>query len=340
MSEGAAGRRVAGARVCRRFPQAFELVERGELHLSALCALAAQLNPENATELFEACRRKTRRQVEAILAARFPKPNVREQIRRLTAPVASRQPDATIQAQIVGSDASAASPIRAVVAVLKAGTPGPAPQRRELEPLSETRFGVHFTADAELHELIERASELASHSVPQCDLASLMKLVFARFVQREEQRRFAVGSGRTKFSRPAKPRQRTSVNTNTASEAPSAPPGEVPSRAPARSGQAPARSSRGRKRGRYIPAAVRREVYLRDEGCCSFVSHDGQRCGARVFLEFDHIAPWAKLGPTSVANIRLRCRAHNQLHARESFGALHIAAKVAARSRGAACHQS
>src|SRR6185295_10883650 len=54
MSEGTAGRRVTAARVCRRFPDAFERVARGQLHLCALCALAPHLNSENAMELFEA----------------------------------------------------------------------------------------------------------------------------------------------------------------------------------------------------------------------------------------------------------------------------------------------
>ncbi|HEX3855259.1 MAG TPA: hypothetical protein VHW01_30055 [Polyangiaceae bacterium] len=83
MSEGAAGRRVAAAHVCRRFPDAFDRIASGALHLSALCALGPHLKPENATELLHACRRKTRRQVEELLAARFPKPDIREQIRRL-----------------------------------------------------------------------------------------------------------------------------------------------------------------------------------------------------------------------------------------------------------------
>ena len=82
MSEGTAGRRVTAARVCRRFPDALERIARGELHLCALCALAPHLNPENSAELFEACRGKTRRQIEQLLAARFPRPDVREQIRR------------------------------------------------------------------------------------------------------------------------------------------------------------------------------------------------------------------------------------------------------------------
>src|SRR6478609_11660295 len=83
MSEGSAGRRVTAARVCRRFPEAFDRVARGELHLWALCALAPHLQPENAAELFDSCRGKTRRQIEESLAARFPRPDIREQIRRL-----------------------------------------------------------------------------------------------------------------------------------------------------------------------------------------------------------------------------------------------------------------
>src|SRR6187551_2866874 len=45
MSEGAAGRRVTAARVCRRFPMAFERVARGELHLCACGALSAPGRP-------------------------------------------------------------------------------------------------------------------------------------------------------------------------------------------------------------------------------------------------------------------------------------------------------
>lgn len=64
MSEGTAGRRVAAARVCRRFPVVFERVALGELHLCALGALAPHLSTENAGDLFDACRGKTRRQIE------------------------------------------------------------------------------------------------------------------------------------------------------------------------------------------------------------------------------------------------------------------------------------
>ena len=83
LSESAAGRRIAAARLCRRFPEAFSLVARGQLLLSALCALGAHLTPANAPLLFAACSWKSRRCIDQILAAYSPRPDVRDSIRRL-----------------------------------------------------------------------------------------------------------------------------------------------------------------------------------------------------------------------------------------------------------------
>src|SRR6478736_4548822 len=103
MSEGTAGRRVAAARVCRRFSGAFERVAQGQLHLCALCALAPHLTADNATELMDACRGKTRRHVEELLAVRFPRPDVREQVRRLPARTGVSVEQASPVAQAVES---------------------------------------------------------------------------------------------------------------------------------------------------------------------------------------------------------------------------------------------
>src|SRR6187551_3458699 len=317
MSEGSAGRRVTAARVCRRFSEVFERVARGELHLCALCALAPHLNSENAIELFEACRGKTRRQVEELLAARFPRADVREQIRRL--PVRAQVAAGHTDANLPLSRASSASPSRLVPREVPEIAPNrllvpPVPvvsdarrRARELEPLSAQRFGVHFTADAELRELIDRARALASHRLQNGDLAGLVKLMAACFVRQEEKRRLGVG---------ARPRRAKMEAESAHPTGQSAPPGGVGTR------------------GRYVPVTVRRETHARDSGQCAFVSADGRRCTARAFLEFDHQKPFARQGASDVANIRLLCRAHNSLHARTCFGTLHVVAKIAAEKRG------
>ena len=67
-------------------------------------------------------------------------------------------------------------------------------------------------------------------------------------------------------------------------------------------------------RSRYIPAAVKREVWRRDQGCCSYVDrHGGRRCGSRYRLEIDHVVPFALGGGAEPANLRLRCEAHHRL---------------------------
>ena len=73
-----------------------------------------------------------------------------------------------------------------------------------------------------------------------------------------------------------------------------------------------------RVRGRGIPAAVRRQVWERDRGCCSYVDRgSGRRCGSRHLLEIDHVFPYALGGGADLDNLRLLCAAHHRhRHAR------------------------
>jgi hypothetical protein len=71
---------------------------------------------------------------------------------------------------------------------------------------------------------------------------------------------------------------------------------------------------------RHIPSHVKREVFLRDRGCCAFVGRSGRRCAERRFVEFHHREPFAFGGPPTVGNVSLRCRAHNQYEAEVDFG--------------------
>lgn len=71
---------------------------------------------------------------------------------------------------------------------------------------------------------------------------------------------------------------------------------------------------------RHIPAEVRRAIYARDGGQCTFIDARGRRCGSRHQLEYDHIVPIARGGKSTLSNIRSLCRAHNQLAAMDAFG--------------------
>ena len=74
-------------------------------------------------------------------------------------------------------------------------------------------------------------------------------------------------------------------------------------------------------------AKVKKAVWLRDGGRCTFESDAGHRCEARSFLEYDHIEPFARGGETTAGNLRLRCRTHNQYAADQAFGMEFMKAK-------------
>ena len=79
--------------------------------------------------------------------------------------------------------------------------------------------------------------------------------------------------------------------------------------------------NRSKTQTRYIPNHVRRAVRERDGFQCTYVSASGHRCESRRQLEFDHVREFALGGETTVDNIRLRCRVHNQYTAEQTFGA-------------------
>lgn len=84
-------------------------------------------------------------------------------------------------------------------------------------------------------------------------------------------------------------------------------------------------------RSRYIARAVKDEVWLRDGGRCGYPGEGGRVCGARAGLQFDHVKPWALGGGGGADNVRLLCRAHNDLEARKAFGSGVIDAAISRR---------
>src|SRR6266403_1004484 len=71
---------------------------------------------------------------------------------------------------------------------------------------------------------------------------------------------------------------------------------------------------------RHVPDAIKRAVYERDEGRCTFADERGRRCGETGTLEFDHVDGFARTHRHDVDGIRLLCRAHNQHAAEQVYG--------------------
>ena len=68
-----------------------------------------------------------------------------------------------------------------------------------------------------------------------------------------------------------------------------------------------------KKISRYIPSHLRKYIWARDQGQCTYVHHETKRrCASRHLLQIDHIQPFALGGRTEKENLRLLCAGHNQ----------------------------
>jgi hypothetical protein len=168
-SEDEASKRVRVARAVRAIPEMLDELRAGRIHLTGLFVVSHYATAANAGELLAEARGKTRRELERVLAARFPKADVAEKI---TPQVAD---DCAVP---VGSGDLFQS---------KSG---------RMEPLSAASFAVQFTASVELHGKIERAKELLSHSIPDGDLARVIERAMDALIAQEERRRMGAGQPR------------------------------------------------------------------------------------------------------------------------------------------------
>lgn len=72
---------------------------------------------------------------------------------------------------------------------------------------------------------------------------------------------------------------------------------------------------------RHIPEQIRRQVFLRDGGRCTYEDPiTGRVCGSKYKLQVDHIKPIALGGDSHIDNLRTTCSSHNQWEAISKLG--------------------
>jgi len=294
ISEYGAYNRMEAARAARRFPVILGMLSDGSMTLTTVRILAPHLTDENHCELLESACRRSKREVEELVARHFPRPAVAALVRRLPvrggpaipasvqAISASPPPNAAFAAvaaeqAFTGVDQIAERvPPRAQASPAMTGCVPPS-ARPTVTPLSPERYQVRFTASAETHRKLGRAQELLGHALPSGDIAMVFDRALTALIAELTRKKIAA----TDRTRPAR---------------------------------------RGAEGSRHIPSEIRRNVWRRDDGQCAFVAPGGVRCSARKPLEFHHVHPYGAGGPATVGNIELRCRSHNAYEAELFYG--------------------
>jgi hypothetical protein len=283
MSEDMALKRIRVTRAARQFQGIFPALADGRLTLSAVLMLKPYLRPETAAELLSAAVHKTNAEIELLLARRFPQADVPTLVQAVTSGEVAVRPVGTPTPEPAPGQAA----VSLEVAVRPVGTPTPQLTPGQLAataPAPRTRVAPLAPERFALQVTINGRT----HELLRRAQALLGHAVPAGDVAQVLER--ALGElverlEKRKFAKSDRPR-------------------------PGRSGT----------KGRYVPAAIRRAVWQRDGGRCTFVSESGKRCEERSSVEFDHVDPVARGGEATVGRVRLRCRAHNQYAAECVFG--------------------
>jgi 5-methylcytosine-specific restriction endonuclease McrA len=72
---------------------------------------------------------------------------------------------------------------------------------------------------------------------------------------------------------------------------------------------------------RFIPEKIKRKIWQRDQGRCTFMSPiTKQKCRSQFQLQIDHIVPLSLNGSNQEDNLRLICSNHNKLLATQILG--------------------
>jgi hypothetical protein len=298
LSDDAAYNRVEAARACRLFPRILDRLVDGSLTVTSVRLLTRHLTAENHRELLAAVSRRSKREVEELIAHRFPRPDTPSSIRKVperTPPVLSA-PAGPVTEPALAVGAPATTMVAPAPVLMPRETvwfrPTASTYRPGVKPLAADRYEIRFTASAATRDKLKVAQDLLRHAIPSGDLAAIFDRALSELIEAHSRRKMAV------VRRPAKLRSVAAGVPRVVDDS------------------------------LHIAAEVRRTVWVRDGSRCAFVGAGGHRCSERAFLEYHLVVPYAVGGQATIANIQLRCRAHNGYEADVFFG-------TARRTRGA-----
>lgn len=330
MSEGSASRRIDSARAIRKFPQLVPLIERGELHLTALSIVFSILTAENIDTVIAAVAGKTRLEVEEIKVRYAPRATVKDSIRKMPEPsplpalaaLASEAaqmplapPPVAVTENLPKSSSSESAPAASephAVAVAAECTPAQAtfPEAVAPPPVAVTkdepamRVAPRITPVVPLREDAYKVQFTASKAI-----VDKIEHVKAMMRHRNPKGELAGIVDAALDLLIAKLEKERFGKTSR-----------------------PQKVQRPCKPG-HVSQAKRREVFERDGIQCTYVDASGTRCTERGCLEIDHVRAKGRKGGEETPNLRVYCRAHNQMHAKDDFGAAFIERKIDAARR-------
>ena len=319
--------RMSAARLLQRFPDLAAPLRDGRLCLTTAADLARVLTEENRDEVLPRFYGTSSREAKELVAELLPReaPATRAVVTSL--PPSGSRPSAPQAGMVLALPAAAAhapnvvprTQLRAHEVAFGGGAPA-IERPAAVEPITADLRRLHVTVSKQFLHKLDAARDGLSHSIAGATAEQVLEAALDLLLEKQARTRGQVKRPRQTVAHPMLPG---------APPAPAATTGSAANTSRAAPSAEPLHRRTGLRQA--IPAAVRRAVWARDQGRCSWPLDSGGRCGSTHRLELDHVVPWAAGGDDSSANLRLTCRAHNALAARAAFGSRCVDRYAAAR---------
>ena len=163
--------------------------------------------------------------------------------------------------------------------------------KEKVRYLDKNQIEIKFTLNKNAYENIERLKHLLSHKNPNMSYQELFSILAEMGLKKYDPRqklKKKEKSGQINRTKKGQFIQKVQVKNNK-------------------------QSGLCYTSSRYIPARIRRLIWARDYGECSYICPETKKkCGSKHLLQIDHIHPYSLGGSSGTGNLRLLCAGHNQ----------------------------
>ena len=338
-SEGAAYRRIKAMKLCRDLPETANRLQSGRLSLSA----ASQLQV-----FFEKQNKKAKEKVRKDLSEKSPERRisvheVKEQKKSGEEPILIKTPekevlkkDETGEHLKMGEgfqnkdlNRNSLQPLsqkekenlvqrvegcsaRATEKLLSEADPSLSlPKREKVRFLGKGKVEIKVVIDEPCHKELEKLKNLLSHRNPNLSYGELISILSKEALKKYDPQR--KNTRQKKQKNPSVKKQKFKDKSAELTVTSASKLRQIDQYSKEKATSAPKSGHGIKKLSRSIPSHLRKYIWERDKGQCTYVHHETKRrCGCQHLLQIDHIQPFALGGRTEKENLRLLCVGHNQ----------------------------
>ena len=288
-SEGAAYRRIKAMKLCRDLPDTESRLQSGKLSLSSACQLQAFFEKQ-AKKIKTEKSKKEDKKTDGISKIAQNGFTISQQ-EFSTEGQKDNKPSLFLnieEKKHLVKRAEGCS-TRATMKLLSQVDPSLSVSKEQARFLGNRKVEIKLVIDESCHKKLEELKSFLSHKSPVLSHAELLSILLEEALEKHNPRR-------KKVRKTMKKEKVTSA-------------------------QKWEYRNKSKQINRAIPTHLKKHIWERDEGRCTYVHPQTKRkCSSKHLLQIDHIRPFSLGGKSEVSNLRLLCAGHNQLRSEKTFG--------------------